>query len=83
MTVSHTPGKWATRIRLRVRAVLAEHEVSASEVARRCGWRQQYLARRLTPTNPVPFSVADLEAIAAALGISPTEITNDREAVAA
>lgn len=83
MSVSHTPGEWTTKIRKRIRATLAEREISAAEVARRAGWRQQYLARRLTPKNPVPFSVADIEAIAIAIGIDPAALTTDREQVAA
>lgn len=71
MPVSHTRSEWSTRVRLRVREALAEHKMSAAYVARQAGWRQQYLARRLTPTRPVPFSVDDLAKIAAVLGVAP------------
>jgi hypothetical protein len=84
MSVIYTRSEWVTRdrVRKRVRAVLAERDVSASEIARRVGWRQQYLARRLTPRNPVPFSIADIETIAFALGLDPTALTTDREVAA-
>lgn len=60
----------------RVRAVLAEQKVSAAEVARRCGWLQPYIARRLKPESKqfVPFSATDLVSIAEALDVDPKHL---------
>ena len=83
MTQNHPPGDYATRTRIRVRMALAKHEVSAAEVARRAGWKQSYIARRLTRTDPVPFTVTDIEAIADALGIPVADLVTERTEVAA
>lgn len=84
MTESYAPSDWTNRVRKRVRATIAESDFREAEVARRAGWTQSYMARRLTARKPVPLSVADIEAIARVLGIPPTDlIPSDREAVAA
>lgn len=83
MTESNPQSGYANRVRLMVRAVLDAQGVSATEVAKRCGWKQSYLARRLTRTRPVALSMADLEAIAAALNLHPTALLPDLDRVPA
>lgn len=55
--------------------------MSAAALARLLGWRQSYLARRMS--GRTPFDVADIEAIANALEILPADLAADRTAVAA
>lgn len=50
-----------------VRAALAENGMSASEMARRIGVTQPYMARRLG--GDVPWRINELTAVADALGV--------------
>jgi transcriptional regulator with XRE-family HTH domain len=68
----------AVAVARHVRQVLSEAGVSAAEVARRLGWTQAYLARRMT--HGVPFSAADLMAIAGVLNIPATRLVPERAA---
>lgn len=72
---------YPSRVRARVRAAIAASGKAARVVAADLGWSQSYMAHRLTGRQP--FSVDDLAAIADALGISPEELTADREEVPA
>lgn len=54
-----------------VRAYLARRRLSASKAAKAIGWKQQYLARRLS--GDVPFRVDELEALAGLLGCRVTD----------
>lgn len=74
---------WANQVRRHVRGVLSEREIRASEVARRCGWSQSYIAHRLSPRGTYALSVADLEAIAVAIGIAPADLIPTRQEIAA
>lgn len=77
----------AVAVARHVRQVLSEAGVSAAEVARRLGWTQAYMARRMicsaaqsvTPRG-VPFSAADLMAIAGVLNIPATRLVPERAA---
>jgi len=50
-----------------VRAEMARRQLSGVRAARRLGWTQNYISRRLSGT--VPFDVADLLAIAQLLEV--------------
>lgn len=50
-----------------VRAELARQRISGRQAARRLGWTQQALSRRLT--GDIPFNVADLDALAGLLEV--------------
>ena len=57
----------ASLISRRVRGLLAEHQVSGSELARRAGLSQSYVSRRVR--GVVAWTISDLELIAAELDI--------------
>lgn len=80
MPVTHTPSEWMTRVRHRTREALAENKISAAELGRRIGRKQQYMSRRLKARDPIPFSGADIEAIARALDIPLSTFFADQEA---
>lgn len=61
----------------RVRAALAEHDVSAAALARRLGRSQSYLARRLR--GRVPWRADDLASIARELGVNTTVLLGEPE----
>lgn len=67
-TLSGIRGAVATAVRVE----LAKRNMSASELARRAGMKQQRLARRMT--GGTAFDVDDLVAIADVLGIEPGEL---------
>lgn len=54
-----------------INAELTRQSLSQRELARRCGWSQQYLWRRLAlhDNADLEFTPSDLEAIAAALDV--------------
>lgn len=58
----------------RLRGELAQLHISASEAARRLGFTQAFLSRRLT--GRVPFHVDELELICTTLGLSFVYITS-------
>lgn len=53
-----------------VRAELARRQLSGIKTAKRLGWTQNYIATRLR--GDVPFSIADLTAVADLLGVPVT-----------
>lgn len=53
-----------------VRAELARQRISGVRAAKRLGWTQNYIQRRLSGT--VPFDVADLQAMAELLDVPVT-----------
>lgn len=55
-----------------VRVILVRRRMSATELARQLGWSQTYMARRMV--GAYPFSVDDLEDIAAYLAIPITDL---------
>lgn len=55
-----------------LRAHLARRRISASELARRIGWKQPYMARRID--GRVALDLDDLEQIARVLGIAVTDL---------
>ena len=55
-----------------VRAQLGRHRMSARRLALAAGWSPMYVSRRLS--GELPFSIADLEAIAAVLNIPVTRL---------
>jgi transcriptional regulator with XRE-family HTH domain len=50
-----------------VRAEMARQQLSGVRAAKKLGWTQNYIARRLSGT--VPFDVADLAEVASLLGV--------------
>lgn len=69
MQLTETPAgqRVADRIAAEVRAELARQGISQQVLADRLGWTQMRVSRRITTT--VPFTVIELVAIAAALGV--------------
>src|ERR1043165_7796258 len=55
-----------------LRALLARRRVSASELSRRLGWKQSYMARRID--GRVALDVDDLQAIAHALEVTVLDL---------
>lgn len=55
-----------------LRAQLARRRISASELARRIGWKQPYMARRID--GRVALDMDDLELIARALGVAVAQL---------
>lgn len=51
----------------RIKAVMAERQITGVELARRLGFTQAYISRRLT--GEVDFRMAELTAVAEALGV--------------
>lgn len=56
----------------RVRALLAERDISGSELARRLGLTQSYVSRRLR--DDVPWRASDLALIARELGVDVSQL---------
>lgn len=54
-----------------VRAWLARRRLTANAAAKKLGWKQAYISRRLT--GAVPFDVADLLSLGDLLEVSPEE----------
>lgn len=52
--------------------ILARRRMSAAELARRAGMKQPYLSRRMT--GEIAFDLDDIEAIAAALGVTVQDL---------
>jgi len=69
MSDLHPPtGRLRARTAEEIRVLLARRRMSAAELARRTGMRQQALSRRMT--GETAWDVDDLEVIAAALGVT-------------
>lgn len=64
------------RLAASVRAELARGNMSAAEMARRLGWSQAYLQRRLGTRSQVAldFTIPELALIAAELGIPLSQL---------
>lgn len=60
------------RVAEEIRVMLARRRMSGSELARQIGASQPYVSRRLT--GEIAFDVDDLEAIAAALEVTPVQL---------
>jgi len=64
----------AGRIAAEVRAEIARQGISQQALAERLGWLQNRLSRRITDgKTSVPFTVVELAAVAAALGVPLTQ----------
>lgn len=81
MALAKSLDDFPSRVRLRVRIALIEHQTNATAISRQIGWTQSYIAHRLNGRRP--FTVEDLAAIAGALGITPDQLILGREWVAA
>lgn len=59
-----------------INAELVRRHISQRELARRLGWSQQYLWRRLSPHEnaDMEFTPSELEKIAAALGVPVAQL---------
>lgn len=64
------------RVRLRLREELARQKLSQPDVADLIGWTQSRVAQKLTGRTPITLD--ELEALAFAVGMSPTELIRDR-----
>ena len=64
------------RITEEIRVALARRKMSASELARRAGWGQGYIARRMD--GRAPLSVDDLDRIAEVLDMSINDLIPER-----
>lgn len=60
------------RVAEEIRVLLARRRMSGSELARQIGASQPYVSRRLT--GEIAFDVDDLEKIAAALDVQPSDL---------
>lgn len=72
MRIDHTDAGdlVGVQVAAEVRAEMARQEISQQALADRLGWQQSRLSRRLTGgKTAVPFTVAELGAVAAALGV--------------
>lgn len=57
---------------------LARQKKSAAELARRLGWKQPYLSRRMT--GEIAFDLDDLEVIAREFGVTVAELIGENGA---
>jgi transcriptional regulator with XRE-family HTH domain len=64
------------RTRRRIRDAMAAHKLSQQEVADMLKWTQSRVAQKLTGRTPITLD--ELEALAFAVGIQPTEAVRDR-----
>lgn len=60
-----------------VRAQLARRRITGRQIGLMVGWTPAYVSRRVS--GQIPFSLADLEALAKALDISISEFITRRE----
>ena len=67
------------RVAAEVRAHLARQRLSGRQAAFALGWKQPYIARRLS--GEIPFDVNDLAAIASLLSLPVSEFFDTREGV--
>lgn len=65
-------GRLRERAAEEIRVILARRRMSAAELARRTGIRQQNLSRRMT--GETAFDLDDLEVIARELGVTVAEL---------
>lgn len=68
------PQSLAERVAGEVRAEMARQHVSQSEVAQKLGVTQQTLSKRLIGLRPI--DLAELEQLAAVLGVPVTQFLN-------
>lgn len=74
----------AERVAAEVRAEMARQGVSQEVLGRRLGWSQRRVSRRVTTgKTAVPFDVAELAAVATALGVPVTQFVGADVASAA
>lgn len=71
-TVSVKTRSLRDQVAEEIRVTLARRRLSATELARRMGVSQSYLARRMTGAQP--FDLDDLDRIADALGVSVRQL---------
>lgn len=65
----------------RLRVLLAEQKISASELARRVGLKQSYVSRRMR--GDVPWRTPDLALIAAELQVTVADLVSPEAPVGA
>ncbi|GAA4681171.1 helix-turn-helix domain-containing protein [Phytohabitans rumicis] len=70
-------GRLRERAAEEIRVILARRRMSAAELARKTGIRQQNLSRRMT--GETAFDLDDLEVIANALGIKVADLIRESE----
>jgi transcriptional regulator with XRE-family HTH domain len=73
MRLTKADGEVVTRLQ----ETLTKLGLSASELGRRCGWSQPYIARRMT--GRTPWLVRDLALIAEVLGVPIGALIHERE----
>lgn len=57
------------RVAGEVRAWLGRRNISANQAAKKLGWTQPYISRRIS--GHVPFNVGDLDQLGELLGVDP------------
>lgn len=72
-----TRGKLREHAAAELRAELARQRISAAELARRLGWAQSYMARRID--GRVALDLDDLETLADALNVRIVDLLPARE----
>lgn len=70
-------GRLRERAAEEIRVILARRRMSAAELARRTGMRQQNLSRRMT--GETAFDLDELEVIANALGVKVSDLVSDAD----
>lgn len=85
MSESYPLSGLATRARQRIRGILAERDMTVLDLAEKVEWSRSTASRKLGRTiDPQPLTLAEIEAVAAALELPVSAILpTDREAVAA
>lgn len=63
------------RVAAEIRAYMARHRMTQSELAHQLGWKQQFLSRRLT--GVVPMDLSELGALADAFDVDPSEFLQE------
>lgn len=75
-----TNRTYQQRVAAEVRAEMARQDVTAQSIAPAAHISPATLSRRLSGTSP--FSVAELEAVAGALGVEPSDFLPARQSTA-
>jgi transcriptional regulator with XRE-family HTH domain len=77
--VSQTRVSLAEHVATRLRVEMARADVTIGELAQRLGESPVWVARRMR--GRVPITLADLDRIATALGVSPVDFVTTAERV--
>lgn len=76
------PRTLAETVAAEVRAEMGRQRIPATALAQELGVSDMYLSRRLGGDKPIPFDLAELERIAAALGVPASQFLPTEERAA-